>query len=363
MNFQDFIGRIRNILLIVGALAIYGCNVIGPQAISGGRGVYAEVINRTADEEILNVIVRMRYDETFGMISVANITANLRFSAQVGTNIGVGSSDNYAGNLVPISAGVAYEENPTISYVPLSGEDFMRRMLSPIPLSEWLLVSAPAKHPGHILDMAVRRINGLRNPLSEQKSSPEFARLLELYNRLRRAGVLDIVSRPESEKGYFWEFNDYEGEHGDSVRELLNLLGIEVKPDGSAIILPFRVAYGKSVDAIHVQLRSAYDVLRVFGAGVKILSAHLESGIVEPVTWSLPEERRFITILSSEKRWWNSRPDDTSIAIRFHDRWFYIDATDSRSKRAFAWLQVFIGMRLADPAAMQQAPVLTIPVN
>ena len=81
MRLQDFIIRTRIAILIVGALAIYGCNVIGPQAISGGRGVYAEVINRTEDEEILNVIVRMRYDETFGMISVVSVTANLRFSA------------------------------------------------------------------------------------------------------------------------------------------------------------------------------------------------------------------------------------------------------------------------------------------
>jgi hypothetical protein len=363
MNFQDFIVRIRSVLLIVGALATCGCNVIGPQAISGGRGVYAEVINRTADEEILNVIVRMRYNETFSMISVASITASLRFSAQVGTNIGVGSSDNYAGNLVPLSAGVAYEENPTISYVPLSGEDFMRRMLLPVPLGDWFLLTAPAKHSGHLLDLAVRRINGLRNPLLDQKSSPGFVRLLELYDLLRRAGVLDTVHHSETEKGYFWVFNNYENEHGDCVRELLDLLGIEMKFDGSTITLPIRVAYGNSIDTINVQLRPAYEVLRVFGAGIEIPSAHLESGIVEPVTWSLPEARRFITILSSEKGWWNSRPDDTSVAIRFHDRWFYIDATDNRSKRAFAWLQTFIGMRLADPGAVQQAPVITIPVN
>ena len=49
--------------------------------------------------------------------------------------------------------------------------------------------------------------------------------------------------------------------------------------------------------------------------------------------------------------------------VRFHDQWFYIDATDTQSKRAFLFLQTFIGMRLADPGAAQRAPVITVPVN
>ncbi len=65
-----------------------------------------------------------------------------------------------------------------------------------------------------------------------------------------------------------------------------------------------------------------------------------------------------ITIRSSEKR-----PDDATVQIRFRGRLFYIVATDTRSKRAFVFLQTFIGMRLADPGAAQRAPVLTVPVN
>jgi hypothetical protein len=106
------------------------------------------VINIAEDEQILIAMVRQRYDETFGMMSVASVTASLRFAAQAGTNIGVGNSDNYAGNLVPLSVGVAYEENPTISYVPLSGEEFMRRLISPVPVGQWLLLAAPAQRAG-----------------------------------------------------------------------------------------------------------------------------------------------------------------------------------------------------------------------
>jgi hypothetical protein len=364
MVFHEFIVSVvsgRRALLVLGALGFCGCAVIGPRSITAGRGDYAEVINRTEDQQILNVIVRLRYNETFGMISVAGVTANLRFRAEAGANIGLGDSEDYAGNLVPLSAGVAYEESPTISYVPLGGQDFIRRMLSPISAREWVLLAGPAEHPGHFLPLAVRRVNGLRDPpLGEEAPSPDFARFVEVYNRLRRAAVLDIVRTPEtrSEGSYLWAIHDYEDAHGDSVRELLDLLGIEVKPDGSEIFLPVRPAVGSSVSAIHVQMRSAFDLLQMFGTGIEIPPPHLEAGIVEPVAFAVPEERRVITIRSS-----TNRPGDATVRIRFRDHWFYIDATDTRSKRAFLFLRTFIGMRLADPGAAQRAPVLTVPVK
>jgi hypothetical protein len=364
MTFHEVIVPVvtyRSALLVVGALGLCGCAAVGPQSITAGRGVYTEVINRTEDEQILNVLVRLRYDETFGMTTVASVTANLRFSAQASADIGIGDSDNYAGNLVPLSAGVAYEENPTISYVPLSGEDFTRRMLSPVVPNEWILIGGPAKHPGQVFALATQRVNGLRNPLlGEEPPSPDFERFVDLYEQLRRAGVLDIVQAPKTGDtvNYFWDIHDYEEAHGDSVRELLNLLGIEVKPDGSPILLPLRQAIGRSNSAIHLQTRSAYGVLQVFAAGIEVPPAHLKAGIVEPITWQVPEERRFMTIRSSERR-----PDNATVQVRFRDRWFYIDATDTRSKRAFSFLRTFIGARLADPGAAQQAPVLTVPVN
>jgi hypothetical protein len=361
MVLHEFIFRSGVALFIVIPLAFCGCAVIGPRSITAGRVVYADVINQTDDEQILNMIVRMRYDESSSLISVASITASLRFTSQIGTNIGIGSSDNYAGNLVPLSAGIAYEENPTISYLPLSGEDFMRRMLSPVSTREWLLLGGPAEHPGRVLALAVDRINGLQGPRpGDGPPPPKFARVVELYDRLRRANVLDIVELPETEneEAYFVDIHDYGGAYENNVRELLDLLGIDAKPDGVSILLPFRMAVGRSTSEIRVQTRSAVEVLQVFGAGVEIPPAHIESGIVEPTAWEPPEDRRLFRIRSSMKR-----PKNATVQIKFRDRWFYIDATDTPSKRAFMFLRTFIAMRLAAPAGAQQTPVLTVPVN
>ena len=349
------------ILLIVGALGWCGCAVIGPRSISSGRPVYADVITRTDDEQILNMIVRMRYFESASLISVASITASLRFTSQIGTNIGIGSNDNYAGNLVPLSAGIAYEENPTISYVPLTGEDFMRRMLSPVSTKEWLLLAAPVDHPGRVFALMVERINGIQGVFPGYgPASPQFERFVELYDRLQRGHVLDIVRAADTEDGdrFFADIHDYAGVYENNVREMLGLIGIDAKVDGSRILLPFRESVGRSSSEIRVRMRSAYEVLQMFGANIEIPPAHIEAGIVEPAEWQPTKEEQLFTIHSSKKR-----PHDATVQIQFHDRWFYIDATDLASKRAFTFLRTFIGMRLAAPAGAQQGPILTVPVN
>jgi hypothetical protein len=139
---------------------------------------------------------------------------------------------------------------------------------------------------------------------------------------------------------------------------MLDLVGIEVELSGAPLLVPIRATVGTSTSAMHVAQRSAHEVLQIFGAGTEVPLPHLEAGIVEPIRWPLPAERRFITIRSSEKR-----PDNATVRIRFRDWWFYIDATDTVSKRAFAFLRTFIGMRLQDAGAGRPAPVITIPVN
>ncbi len=237
----------------------------------------------------------------------------------------------------------------------------MRRMLTPVSVNEWFLAGQNAEHPGQVFALAAKRVNGLSNSLvTAEPPSPAFNDFVELYDRLRRAGVLDIVQVAEggSERAYFWDIHDYEEAYGNSVQKLLDLIGIKLKLDGSAILLPIREAISRSDSAVHVQTRSAYDVLRVFGTGIEVPPAHIEAGIVEPLRRAVPIQDRFITIRSSE-----TRPDNATVRIRFRDHWFYIDATDTQSKRAFRFLRTFIGMRLADPGAAEKAPVITVPVN
>ena len=106
-------------LLSIIGLMVVGCSVAGTTAIRNGRAAYNAVMVATNNEQLLTMIVRMRYQEPSSLLAVASITANVRIQATVGAQVGVGPESSFSGNLVPLSAGALYEENPTISYTPV----------------------------------------------------------------------------------------------------------------------------------------------------------------------------------------------------------------------------------------------------
>ena len=142
--------------------SFYGCTQLGPRSISRGRASYNEAITQTDNEQLLMSIVRGRYGETYNMLAITAVAANIRFSANANAQVGIGPSENYIGNLVPLSSGVAYEENPTITYAPAQGAVFLRQLHSPVPLETLVLLVRTSRNPGGLFTMMVETINGIR---------------------------------------------------------------------------------------------------------------------------------------------------------------------------------------------------------
>jgi hypothetical protein len=55
-----------------------GC-AVGPTSVKMGRAAYNEAINETEDEQMLMSIVKGRYGETFSLLAVNGVAANVRF--------------------------------------------------------------------------------------------------------------------------------------------------------------------------------------------------------------------------------------------------------------------------------------------
>lgn len=338
-----------------------GC-VVGPASISMGRPVYNEVINRTEDEQLLNIIVRDRYDETFGILRVASVTANIRVSANVRGETGLSRTlrEDYAGELVPLSGGLAYEDNPTISYIPLSGEDTMLRLLTPLTIDEARMLAKSLRRPSYVFfNVGIKSINGLTNPLvtKNAKDAKSFLRAVKLVYQLEEAGVLLPGRDPDG--GAVWAIMTGDSEHAGRIRELLELLGITESPSDGRLVLPLRISpYGHSSDAVYFETRSVLDILRTAGACIQIPESHLKAGVVAPVaeTEVLAD---FMQIRTSR-----TRPGGQgTVAVNYRGWWYYVDDTDTNSKRTFTFLRTMVALRLREQGKERGSPVLTIPVG
>lgn len=348
----------RSVLIVL--LGLGGCS-IGPGSIAMNRPVYSEVINRTEDEQLLNLIVRDRYNETYGMLAVASVTASLRARADLQAQFGLTRklSEDYEGNLVPLAGGVAYEENPTISYVPIGGERFVQRLLSPLSTEELLLIGQylPSRR-GVCMSVALRSINGVVNPLvvEDGTGTADFARIIDLLTALSGAGVSRTARNAEGE--FQLVFNVVRDEHKAMLDEVLNLTGVEKRPADGHLCLSVRAAaQARSVDALNLESRSVIDILRTAGDCIEVPEAHLKAGVADPNRGPTPDG--FMRIRTSRQR-----PDGVgAVAVKYRNWWYYIDDADPASKYAFQFLRTLVGLRLSDRGKESEAPVLTIPVR
>jgi len=340
-----------------------GCAAIGPRSISYGRAAYNNAINRTEDQQLLLSTVKGRYGETVSLLTVSGIVANVRFAASANVQAGLGPEESYEGNLVPFDGGVAYEENPTITYSPVSTERYLRQLLSPIPLDILLLYLRADLYATSFFIIRVDRVNDLRNPdfldVPPHEPDPGFQRFVELSETLYRTGVMEWLADPKKEVAFNILIKNYAPTYTDLVREYLTLLDLPMPGDTSEyIILPVYFGVkGRYADGVSISTRSTADLIQILRAAIEIPEEHAAAGLVmkhPPVGLA----GRGIRIHSSK-----DRPDKAIVAVRHRGYWFYIDDTDMRTKLFYRLIRTLWSVSISESADLTAAPVLTVPAS
>ena len=357
--------RLQNVAgLFMLLCALCGCSMLGPKAISMGRADYNEAINRTEDEQLLLAIIRGRYGETNSLMAVSSVAANIRFGSRAGAQVGIGPGDNYKGNLVPFSAGVTYEENPTITYVPVHGQRYLRQVLSPIPLDILvLLIRGAGTTQAIYLNMLVNRINSLQNPdflMTESAGRDHrFQRFVELHKTLSDAGVLQWVEDPGNEVPFDLMMTGYSPFHVEETREYLQLLGLPM-PSRTPKDIIFPVCFsirGEDWNGIAISTRSTYDMIEILRQAVQVPEEHIAAGLAYPALRP-GLAGRGLCIHSSEEQ-----PKNSELSVKYRGYWYYIDQTDMHTKLFYRMIRTLWSVSISAGVDNSAAPVLTIPVG
>jgi len=349
---------------LLAVLSSAGCALVGPAALRGSRSAYNDAIVATNNQQVLSMIVRIRYGEPAKLLAVSSVTASMSIQASAVGEFGVGPVSNYDGNLVPLTAELAYEENPTISYTPVEGEQYMRQLLSPLPLDVTVLLLRGLQNTTQGTTLLLRSINGIWNPdfLADPsiEVDPRFTRLAELLAELARQGRTTWVRDSVPTPSYMLALRGEGESFASQVRELYGLLGFGPPPDLHGVItLPVRLGFGRpSQPAISIETRSLFDLLNIAAASVQVPEEHLATEIAAPLPPAGPAGQNIRIRVSKE------RPNRAMAAVRHHDWWYSIDGTDAQSKLTFRVMEALISVRIADSADHSKGtPVLTIPVS
>ena len=140
--------RFLTTLLFGAGLSLQGC--LSPIAMHQAVLEYDRTINRVEAELLLLNIARARHFHPVHFTVVSSVAATFDFRVNAGVLGRIGSSPDDAP--VDFEFGTSVAENPTVTIVPIAGEEFTKRILRPLDESQFEFLA----HQGFDINMVLR---------------------------------------------------------------------------------------------------------------------------------------------------------------------------------------------------------------
>ncbi len=135
MNTLHPLCSLRALLCLLALLMLSGC--VSPMALNRAVIAYDEAVTDAGSQQLLINIVRAHHRQPIHFTGVSNIAATFNFHVNAGAMPALGG---LAGaTMMPIFGG-SVSENPTISIVPIEGEEFTKRLLTPFQQNKFTLL-------------------------------------------------------------------------------------------------------------------------------------------------------------------------------------------------------------------------------
>jgi len=353
-------------LVIVAMLA--GCAARGPQTVPGDAFDYSAAISKSRSDQMLLNIVRSRYTQVPNFLTVSSVIAGYTYQGNVGvsTQSGIGRFDE---NFVAGSANLSYIERPTITYTPLQGQEFSRRLMKNIPV-EVLFSLGQAGWPMDVLfriaverfgkteNMSFSAVEVMAHADEQVKHLTRYDRVVNIMKELGQAGAVEVIQTElDGEVRQTVRFAEsMSPELMDAATELKSLLGLSA--DRNEFYVTDRIVR-RMDNEILIQTRSMLAILSFLGLGVEVPEADIDANQVIATPAHLLDviEKRGPMRIRVQKE----RPEDPFAAVQYRNQWFYIDATDHLSKRTFSTIQLLF--ELLAPSGVGATPLLSLPAG
>ena len=135
MNTPHHFSVMRTLLCLVAVAILSGC--VSPMALNRAVITYDEAVTDAGSQQLLINIVRASRNQPIHFTAVSSIAATFNFHLNAGASPAPGG---LAGAVMMPVFGGSISENPTISIVPIEGEEFTKRLLTPFPQSKLTLL-------------------------------------------------------------------------------------------------------------------------------------------------------------------------------------------------------------------------------
>lgn len=350
--------------LLLAAVAMFtGCAHLGPKTVTADRFDYSTAIADSWKQQTLLNIVKLRYMDLPVFVDVSSIVAG--YSMETSGNVGgqISSVGALQGNSLLLGTAGKFTDRPTITYVPLTGEKFLRGLITPIDPKNIFFMLQAGYPADFILGLTVEGMNGVRNRSVAagvmREADPEFVRALQLLREVQAAGAVGM--RVEENKAnaqtavLFFRRDDMPADIVEKTVEIRRLLKLPVEPQ--KFVLTYSPVRGAD-NELAVNSRSMLQVMGAFASYLDVPEADLkEHRAVPAFENAAPESRPGAVRIHSGQQ----KPADAFAAVHYRGHWFWIDDGDWQTKRALTAVMFFF--TLAETGGSEKLPLITIPAQ
>jgi hypothetical protein len=344
--------------------SLTGCAHIGPKTVAVDRFDYSAAIADSWKQQTLLNIVKLRYMDLPVFMDVASVVSG--YSLQTGVNVSgtLSSEKAIQGDFANIGGQAIYTDRPTITYVPMTGDKFLRGLVTPIDPKNVFFLLQSGYAADFILGMAVESLNGVRNRSAAggavREADPEFIRALDLLREVQTAGAFGMRVEEDKAKGstgvVFFRRDDVSTEIAEKGAEIRRLL--KLAPDQQKFTLAYSPVRGTE-NELAVTSRSMLQIMQAFASYLDVPEAHLKDQSAWPSleNATTPESRQQRVRIHSGKE----KPANSFAAVRYRDYWFWVENGDRQTKRALSVVMFFF--TLAEGGSPEKLPLITIPAQ
>jgi hypothetical protein len=345
-------------LCILLTLTLAACSSYGPRTLDRDQLDYGRSVGDNWKNQMLANLVKLRFVDMPVFVDVGQIVSGYSLETTVAASLGWGNSFT-GGDTQGLGAGSRYVDRPTITYMPKTGEDYLRSLLEPVEPRSLLSLVLAGYDSKLLFTWAVESVNGMRNySLSGQKAraaDPEFLEFVDTIRALQLESAISFELENDPETGHDIILT-FEREHPDRNIQALRKRAAELTGLDSNL-QRYRVLYAPyavSNDTLALQTRS---ILQIMGAMSGFIDVPADKRSHAPEGYDLGTvANRPFHVLSGP-----DRPEDSFAEVKYHDYWYWIRNDDLSSKMVFTLMQFLT--TLTNYAGTDQAPVLTIPTN
>lgn len=324
--------------------------------MQGDQFDHAEALRDAWKEQMLLNMVGLRYAEAPMFLKVASVINQYTIAGQV--DIATPGYDPQSVVNPPLTVGGRYSDSPTITYLPLSGAEFTRSVLTPIPPQSIMSLIQAGWRVDLLFRLTVRSINGISigETIGQTTEGSQFYELISLQVEVQQTGGLSfrVEQRGEEDVAIVRIDDGDPSEDSDQERRINEILGLD--PNATEYRLVFcRTA--SSSGEIAILTRSILEMLANLSKWIDVPPEHITSGRTQPQPpTDAMEKYGFEPLVAVHSSM--ARPDDAFVSVRYEGRWYWIDHDDFPSKRTLTFMQLMFS--LAESAGGQAAPVVTV---